>query len=309
MADNEPAEQPPGRRSSFTDLSQVVQLVAQFVAPATLLAGLLYYWGYFHARGFCAHLGVDSATLGLTTTDYVMRSADGLFIPVAVFATIALGLAWVRVALPRRYRDGYRPKWLLIGTAAVGGLLLLNGLSQLQFDTPLNRGLGVAPACVIAGLLLLWAAVRARRRELAAGSATPVRTTNPLEWTLVVLLVAGSFFWGATAYSMAVGKGRAIRFEQSIAAAARLTVYSEKALEFNAPGVTGTACTDPGSAYRYRYDGLVLAMTTGHAYVIVPRLWTYRQGTAIVLPRTGTGAVRLEYTRFDPKTPPPSPWC
>ncbi|MFC9995541.1 hypothetical protein [Nocardia sp. NPDC127526] len=305
----DPPDQPASRRSSFADLSQVAQLIAQFVAPATLLAGLLYYWGYFHARGFCAHIGVDSASLGFNTTDYVMRSADGLFIPVATVATIALALTWGRVALPRRYREEQPPKWLVLGCAAVGGVLLLNGLSQLQFETVFNRGLGVAPLCVISGLLLLWTAVRARRRQLSAGSPDRPPTTTPLEWTLVVTLIAGSFFWGATAYSLAVGKGRAIIFENSIPAAPGLTLYSEKELELNSAGVRRTTCVDPNSAYRYRYDGLVLAMSTSHAYVIVPRGWTSAQGTAMVLPRTGPGAVRLEFSRYDPETPPPPVYC
>lgn len=301
MADPEPATEEAGERSSsFSDVSQVAQLVAQFVAPATLLAGLLYYWGYFHAKGYCFYLGVDSASLGFSTTEYVMRSADGLFVPIATFAAVALGARWWRLALPERLRRRRAPRWLPIVLTVVGGLLLLNGLSQLRFDTPLNRPVGVGPACLIAGLLMLWSVVKRRRQQLATAAGTSVAAPGPLEWGLVIVLVAGTFFWGATSYSLAVGKGRAMYFEQSLSKTPGLTLYSEKALDLAAPGVVRTPCTDSESAYRYRYDGLVVALTTSANYVLVPRTWTYARGTAIVLPRNGPGAVRLEFTRSAP---------
>ncbi|WP_433623643.1 hypothetical protein [Nocardia sp. CA-120079] len=307
MADTDPPGRREDGRTSVADLSQLAQLVAQFVAPATLLAGLLYYWGYFHARGFCAYLGVDSTSLGLTTTDYVMRSADGLFVPVATIAAVALALIWGRVALPERIMSGHRPGWLLIATTIVASLSLLNGLSEFWVETPLNRRLGVGPICVIVGILLLWAVVRTRRRQLAAAAGTSAPTTKLGEWGLVLLLIAGSFFWGATAYSMAVGKSRAVRFEHTLPTAAGLTLYTEKALELNIQDITRTACADPGAAYRYRYDGLVLVMTTNENFVILPRTWSYKKGTAIVLPRNGPGAVRLEFSRSaTPAAPTPA---
>ncbi|MEV6426344.1 hypothetical protein [Nocardia sp. NPDC051463] len=63
MADNAPDDRQV-RGTSFADLSQLAQLIAQFVAPATVLAGLLYYRGFFHAKGFCAYFGVESTSLG-----------------------------------------------------------------------------------------------------------------------------------------------------------------------------------------------------------------------------------------------------
>ncbi|WP_246350764.1 hypothetical protein [Nocardia barduliensis] len=297
-ADPAPPDRPREESSTFADLSHMAQLLGQFVAPATLLAGLLFYWGFFHARGFCGYFGIDSQVLGFSTTDYVMRSADGLFVPLAICAVVALAVTWGKVAIPPAVLSGSPPRWLLIVAAITGGLLLLNGLSQLWFDNPLNWTIGVAPSCLIVGLLLLWGVVRLRRRQLAAASATAPSTTTPLEWGLVFLLVAGSFFWAATDYSLAVGIGRAQRYEsETLRTAPGLTIYAEKALDLKAPGVTETACTRADSVYRYRYDGLVLIMMAGDNLVTVPRTWSRAQGTAIVLARNGSGAIRLEFTR------------
>ncbi|MBF6170221.1 hypothetical protein IU476_01935 [Nocardia blacklockiae] len=274
-------------------------VLGQFVAPATLLAGLLFYWGFFHARGFFGYFGVDSAALGLSTTDYVMRSADGLFIPLALCGASTLALLWAWAVLPARIRRAAWPRWLLVLLSVLGVLLLLNGFTRLlpETTTPLNRPLGVAPICLILGVLLPWGVVRARRRQTADESEpATAHTGTPVEWGLVLLLVGGAFFWGATDYSMGVGRGRAAEFVRTtLPGDPGITIYSEKNLSLTARGVTAVRCTDPEAAYHYRYDGLVLMMTTADNLVLVPRTWTRRDGAAIVLPRKGPGATRIEY--------------
>src|SRR5918998_5313163 len=194
--------------SVFAGLPQAMQMAGQFIAPASLLAGLLFYWGFFHARGFCQYFGIDSSVLGLSTTDYVMRSADGLFVPLAAYGAAALAIMWVWAVLPARIKDAQWSARILLGWAAVAVVLLANGLSRLQFTTPVNsKPFWLAPTCVIAGLVLGFVVVRHRRsatdpdRPGANGS----RPSAPIEWAVIVLLIGGSFFWFATDYSMRVG--------------------------------------------------------------------------------------------------------
>lgn len=285
--------------SLFAGLPQVTQVIGQFVAPATFLAGLLFYWGFFHARGFCAYFGVNSAVLGLSTTDYVMRSADGLFIPLAVYGATALALLWGWVALPKRITDGPWPRWLLPTITVMSIALMVNGLSRMFVTTPFNRPLGVAPSCVIAGLLLLWSAVTAKRRRVVSHPSAPSRqvshTVTPVEWVLIILLVGGSFFWGATDYSLAVGHARAVEVEKGLKDAPGIVVLSENDLGLNIAGVTTVECTEPAAAYHYRSEGLVLVMATSDNLVAVPRLWSPETGTAVILPRNSAGEVRLEF--------------
>nr|WP_246461754.1 hypothetical protein [Nocardia transvalensis] len=270
------------------------------------MAGLLFYWGFFHARGFCRYFGVESSVLGLSTTDYVMRSADGLFVPLAVCGAATLSLLWLWAVLPGRIRRATWPRWVLAVLTAAGFLLMLNGLSRPGFETPLNRPLGIAPLCLVVGVLLLWAVVLARRKQNDDETeSAAARTSTPLEWGLILLLVGGAFFWGATDYSMAVGRGRADDIaRRTLRTDPGITVYSEKNLALGVRGVTTVRCTDPDSAYRYRYDGLVLIMTTADNLVLLPRTWTPRDGAAIVLPRNGPGATRFEYAWQRGAAPP-----
>jgi hypothetical protein len=295
----EPQDSDTGERhdNAFAGLPQALQVAGQFVAPASLLAGLLFYWGFFHARGFCQYFGIDSSVLGLSTTDYVMRSADGLFVPLAAYGAVALAIIWTWAVLPARIKNAQWPGRILATVSIVAIALILNGLSRLQFSTPLNtKPFWLAPTCVIAGLLLAFVVVRHRRRS-ARADGFGTRPSAPFEWAVIVLLVGGSFFWFATDYSLRVGVGRAVAWERStLPTAPGITVFTEKALGVTAAGVTVTRCADPAAAYHYRYDGLVLVMTAGDNLVAVPRTWNHASGTAIVLPRDGPGALRVEYS-------------
>ncbi|NUS44447.1 MAG: hypothetical protein HOQ24_12260 [Mycobacteriaceae bacterium] len=289
----------PDAAGLYAGLPQVAALIGQFVAPASLLAGLLFYWGFFHLRGFCGYYGVNSSVLGFSTTDYVMRSNDGLFVPVAVYGVAILAAVWGWSVLPDRIRRRAWPPGLYAAATVLGVALLANGVTRPFRQTVLNRHIGVAPTCVIVGLLLLWGVVTARR-----GAA---RTATPLEWAVVLLLIGGSFFNGAAEYSLNAGVSRAGIEMGKLAAKPGLVVYSEKDLSLRQPGVVDAPCAqqpaDQG-VYRHRYSGLVLLLSTGDALLVVPRTWTPAAGSAVVLPRTGVGALRLQFTAPRAALPP-----
>jgi hypothetical protein len=75
-------------------LPRVFKVVGAVVAPTTLLTGLLFYFGRLHVTGMFRYLDVNFTVLDLTFQDYLIRSADGLFVPLAVAAFVALVLLW-----------------------------------------------------------------------------------------------------------------------------------------------------------------------------------------------------------------------
>jgi hypothetical protein len=139
-------------------LSRLAGFVRSVVAPTTALTALLFYFGWAHAFWFLDHFGVRSTVLGLTTRDYVMRSVDGLFVPVTVLALAVLVVVWGRRLVPGLTRTTSavldRPA-VHCSVVAAGAVAVLVGLSALVVPTPLTRVLAVAPLSLVGGILVL----------------------------------------------------------------------------------------------------------------------------------------------------------
>ena len=274
----------PARAPAEDQLARLSGFVRSVVAPTTALTALLFYFGWAHAFWFLDHFGVRSTVLGLTTRDYVMRSVDGLFVPVTVLAVVVLLVVWGRALVPGAGRatsellDRPGVHRLLVGAGAAAALV---GLSALVVPTPLTRVLAVAPLSLVAGVLLLtWLLHRHDHRSGA-------------EWAAVASLVFVGLFWFATDYAASVGGTRARQLVAELADEPGVVVHSQTRLALAGRGVTELACA-PGSAHAYRYEGLRLVVYSADQFVLVPVGWTRADGAAVLLPRSDT--TLLEFT-------------
>ena len=285
---------------------QLIKILGAIVAPTTLLTALLYYFGWSHAYWFCDYFGVNSTVLGFTSTDYVMRSVDALFVPLTVAASAALLAVWGHTVLRGRLAAGARPRALrvLVPAAVVlGGLLVLGGFASVFTTTLLSEHLVAAPLSLGFGVLLLVYALHLQRlvtdRPQAAGTGRPQAAgagrgwAAAAEWAVVFVLVGLSLFWAATDYSAAVGRSRAGDFVAGLPGYPNVVIYSARSLSLHAPGVTQVRCQDPEAAYRYRYDGLKLVLQSGDEYLFLPARWTTASGVAILIPKSDS--LRLEF--------------
>lgn len=281
-------------------LPSVTRLLTEIVAPTTLVTGVLFFFGWGHAYWFFHYFGVDSSTLGLSRSDYLMRSVDGLFLPRAAVAIVALAIAWGLILGERNLPPSLRRPlgaWAPRAAAVLGVLLVLNGSSALFVATIFNHRLAVAPLSVAVGVAILFFLLH---RSGAEGPGW--RTVT--EWLAVFILVGLSLFWAAFDYSAAVGRSRAAQFVDELPDASEAIVYSKSRLNVSAPGVVEVRCAgDPELAYGFRYEGLTLLWQTGDAIVLVPRLWTRDNGVAVVIPRDA--GVRLDFRRGDISLPVP----
>jgi hypothetical protein len=282
-------------------LPSVTRLMTEVVAPTTLATGLLFFFGWGHAYWFFHYFGVDSASLDLSRSDHLMRSVDGLFLPVAALAALGLAVAWGRLLAERFLPPAVRRRlgeWAPRTAVVLGVLLVLNGTSALFVATIFNHGLAVAPLSLALGIGLLFYLVH------RSGTAAP-GWLAVTEWLAVFVLVGLSLFWAAFDYSAAVGRSRAAQYVAELPDSPEAIVYSVSRLNLQAPGVDEVRCADdPENAYRFRYDELTVLWQTGDEIVLLPRSWTRSAGVAVVLPR-GAG-VRLEYRRGDATTPVPA---
>ena len=278
---------------------QLTKILGGIVAPTTLLTALLYYFGWSHAYWFCNYFGVNSTVLGFTSTDYLMRSVDALFVPMTVAASAALVAVWGHSLLRARLAAGSRPRalrFIVPVIAVAGGVLVLGGFASVFTTTVLSQHLVAAPLSLGSGVLLLVYAVHLRRLLAEKGQSTSNSRgwAAIVEWAVVFVLIGLSLFWAATDYSAAVGRSRAMHFVADLPSYPNVIIYSERSLSLHAPGVREVRCKDTDTAYRYRYDGLKLVLESGDQYLFLPADWTPANGVALLMPRTAS--LRLEFS-------------
>lgn len=271
-------------------LVQVGRIFGTVVAPTTLFTAVFYYFGWMFSFWFFDYFGVNSTLLGLTSSDYLIRSVDGLFVPMTVLGCAALVALWVHRLLRDRVAGAHPRVFRAVvpGIAATGLLLAVAGLASVFTTTILDRHLAAAPLCLAAGVLLLKYAVGLGRAEQAGTAWTAVA-----EWAAVFALVGVSLFWAATDYSSAVGRTRARQFAEELSTYPAVVLYSERSLSLSHAGVREIRCDDGEAAYRFRYDGLKLVLQAANQYLFLPERWTPAGGAAVLLPRTDS--IRLEF--------------
>jgi hypothetical protein len=295
--------------AGFVVPPRLVAILGAVVAPTTLLTALLYYFGWSHAYWFFHYFGVDSSLLGFTSTDYLMRSVDALFVPMTVAATAGLLLIWGHVILRARLSASSRRRArrvLLPAAAVAGGGLAAGGLASVFTRTVLSDHLVAAPLSLGVGVLLL-AAAAGQVHAVTGADRPPARGRPAAEWAVVFVLVGLSLFWAATDYSAAVGRARARDFVAHLPSYPDVVIYSQRSLSLTAPGVRATRCPGPQVAYRFRYDGLKLVLQSGDQYLFVPAAWTPVTGAAILIPRGSS--LRLEFYPASARPWPASSPC
>lgn len=292
----------PGLHDTDSDVASTAQnarsllkLAGSVVAPTTFVTALLIYFGWSHAYWFFYYFGVNSTLLDLTTQDYLMRSVDGLFIPIMFLACIGIVGIWVHRLL-QRWVPAHLPntahRILAEHRGTIGFALATIGLWGVMANTPFEVNVAVSPTCLGLGAILLTHGSRTGRSVHPAASA-PTWVTM-WAWAGMFVLAGLSLFWVANDYSADVGISRARQLEQELNNEPSVSIYSAQRLALAARGVREAVCEHSDAAYQFRYDGLKLVMQAGDQYLFLPEEWTPRDGTAILMPRDDK--IRLEFS-------------
>lgn len=273
--------------------------VGAIVAPTTLLTAVMYYFGWSFSVQFFQYFSVNSTTLGLGTQDYLLRSADPMFVPVTVAVAAGLLSRWAYVELWPRLPCSLRACLvrIFVPAAAVVGLLLIAlGFWRVLGHTEFEFHYEFPPLGLAIGVLLLFSASVLRRRGRGADPG-PGDGAGLVEKVAVAFLVSISLFWATQLYAAQVGITRAHQQETELESSPYTALYSTRGLGIRADGVTEQVCGSPNPMYQFRYDGLVLVLQSGGQYLLLPRTWSTAGGPAILLPRNDS--VRLEFTQPD----------
>jgi hypothetical protein len=242
-----------------------------FVAPATFLTGVLFYYGYVSSRAQFRYFGVDVDTVGLSTRDYVMRSPQALLVPLLLVPIVGAGLLLASRLLERRLPAGTVPvvgRWGAVVVAA--GIAMLAAYRWLG-DWPYYPM--VTPLVLAAGLLaLLWSWHRRGGHRNAVA----------LTWLALAVCV----FWSTATLAEWTGAGAAQRTARHLDRLPAVVLDTPEQLFLGlAPdaGVTETALPEQEQQeYRYRYRGLRLLIQAGDRMFLVPERWTPSGSTVLV---------------------------
>jgi hypothetical protein len=284
------------RRAKADDPSWRLPLdMLVLAAPASLLTGVLYYFGYVSAKSFYTYFGVGLSVLDLAPTSYLVRSADTFFRPVATSLTVAAlvyaahrlfglclgraGNAWVRRAVA--------------GLGVVGVVLGAVGTVGL-YGEPL--GLLSPISLAVSALLLeytLWTVTRYEFSFPARVTAS-VRTGVGLRRGLLTALVLIAAFWAITHLAQARGTTNARLTEMSLRWQPQAVVYSEKELHLPGPGVRVAVLEGEDGGYRFRYNGLRPLLYANNRWFLLPVGWKHDNGSTVIVLQDDPGSVRVD---------------
>ncbi|WHM38132.1 hypothetical protein [Streptomyces sp. BPTC-684] len=269
-----------------------LKAVAGFVAPTTLLTGLLLFFGFAYTDSLYEYFGIDPATLGLSTQDYLLRSAGALYMPVGVMLAAglvgALGFAWVSSLGDSRPGPVRRMGQVSVVLIACGAALFVLGMLggfQVWLAGPLDT-----PLLLVGGLLLV-----------VYGRALHLKTTGhsfPGELkalAIVAALIALSSFWAVQAYAQTHGYDDGRYLARHLRLRPAVVVDTPERLYFGAARVQETSLPEAGPTqkYRYRYRGLRLLAQSGNRMFLIPDGWTRTRGAVIMIP--ADGSVRVAF--------------
>lgn len=284
--------------------SRVIGLVAAVVTPTTLITALAYYFGYRRERAFAGFFGIDVSALNFTTTDYVLRSVDALFVPAVVVLLVAFGFFFLHALV-----GDLSGRFDLVPLAAVAGLCaLILGIALLAGEPLVNNHgylQALGPAAGVS--LLLYALARKRSVSREALSAAVF---------VGIGVVLVSLFWATSEYADSRGRSEAKRLARDILVNPSVTIFSKESLNISplAPGSgvqqpvqPGGGCAEiivsklHGGAYSRRYDGFTLLVRSGDKYFVTPTptdkqtAWDPVNDAVFIIPDDND--VRIQLTR------------
>jgi hypothetical protein len=271
-----------------------VETISMIIGPTTLLTALAIWFGWVFITARANYLGLDPSTLGFSTVDYLLRSADAMYVPFIVILLAAV-LCLTIHGLVSVFLVSRRNRGVVVTSAvavAAGIAATIVGVRALFVPVPYisdpQRYL-LPPVVLGGGVTLAVYAAWLLQTILRPDRSAPTSWERLIR-IAVCLLVFLCTFWAATVYGTALGRGRGMDLERSLSSRPRVVVLSKKSLELGGhSSVLGKAAT-----YRYRYSGLRLLVRSEKRYFIVPDRWSHEDGTVIVLDESPD--IRIEFT-------------
>ncbi|MFE7223539.1 hypothetical protein ACFU7D_02025 [Nocardioides sp. NPDC057577] len=269
-----------------------VSLATSFVAPVTVISGVLFYFGYVAARAQYDYFGLDVDVIGLSTRAYVMRSPQPLLTPMLV---LVLGGVAV-VAFHHWVRRHATKTWFrtLVAAVLTTGLVLLAAGTMLLAGFTLVGGWAyyslVTPVLLGGGAALVAYALR-------------LRSGGRLEPRIVLLWVgvAACVIWATATTAQWTGRGLAMEQARNLRSLPSVVLDTRERLYIPAgAGVQEAVRADAGEdEYRFRYWRLRLLIQGEDRMFLVPDTWS-AGGTTIMVRLDDDVRVQFQFRNSPP---------
>ena len=285
----------------------LLQAAGSIAAPVTVATALLYFFGWVRAQSLYAYFGVNVSLLGFTTADYLLRSIQSMFVPLAVGALVAVVALWAhpRIKDTLRRRGGLAvtaAPWLIV---VFGSAVILWSAAVIRQYSRLPRseiqvapyvlaplGLGVGLGLIVWGLHLRR---HLRGPVLAAPTYRLPSLSQVAQATLIVVLLSLSVVWAVGDYADATGTGTADTIARNAARQPGVIVYSRQRPHITIAGVDEQRLPGAQASYRYRYVGLRLLTVNGDSFFLISTNW-FQSRTTLILPRSDHD-IRFEFVK------------
>jgi len=285
-------------------LQKWLGIVGVFIAHATVISTLCYFFGYLSTKKYFDHFGIDSDAIGFTTSDYVIRSVRALYLPIVVLLFAWVALLWAGEYIRRVVKAGRRTRligavaWIVIAVGALCMVRAIVGMTypKLALDntaelTPTALGLG--SALLVVGFWLL----RATRTRL---TPHPFATAERAGLVVAAAAILLAIFWLTDIYAGFRGEDDAKTNASQLWWRETSVVLDTKerlAAPSNLIKETILAPEDRGKKPTlFREECFRTLEVHGDRWVLVPAKWTDQNGYAVIIRADSSN--RISFTKL-----------
>jgi uncharacterized membrane protein len=255
------------------DISTGWRIVGTVAGQATLVAALLFYFGWARTQAVMGYFGINSAIARLSVNDYILRSLNITIRMLVILGLLTLvllsGHRWLSTSLASRQRP-FMVRLAMLACVVPGFLLCIAGVLGLYNWVVYSTQYPFVPIMFAVGVTLVAYGfhIRSFVQPSPQSHKWPAKTQTA---TLVILNVA-LIFWAVAAYANITGQQAGEQLASNLAAQPSVTIYSEKPLGLTTP-VKVQQLPGNDSQYRYRYSNLKLLLYSAGQYFLVPDDW------------------------------------
>jgi hypothetical protein len=279
-----------------------LEAVGSIVAQTTLLAALLYYFGYMYTEILARQFGLNATILGYSSQDYVVRSFRPIVPAFGFLLLVGLACLGIHVKIRGWVDSGRRLSLVerLAGIMAVGGIALVvigilaflgafNDLVHEEVGKLIRSHLIVLPLTVLIGVVSGAYGIQIRRVWLSSGLEREAVRREPrwlrsLRLALIFVLIAVNVFWAAGEWASFAGSDVAHGMMDSLPKRPQAIVHSKVDLGIDSTGgITVQHAPNGGDGYPFRYGGLKYWTQSNGKYFLLSDCWTEGRGRTVVL--------------------------